>query len=132
MQPLFYLKLFFDLERGDDGQVVTDASLIDGSLVGAVGFIAAVCGVAFEEERKGKNAGLLMRECGGVREDMVKSGPLALILVSAWLQLGCAVNEVMTAREEFELLGVGFSIKIAHDDEVGVLSLCAHRFRVRL
>ena len=125
-------KDLFHAERSDYGQVVTDASLIDRTLIGAMRLVASVCGVTFEEGREGEDACLLVGKGSGVGEDVVKNGPLALIFVGAWLQLGCAVNEVMTACEEFELLGVSFCIEITHDEEVGVLSACTHGIGVCL
>ena len=39
---------------------------------------------------------------------------------------------MVAAGEKFELLGVGFGIEIAHDDDVGVVAVLAHRVGVCL
>ena len=65
-------------------------------------------------------------------KDMVENRPFALIFVSARFEFGSAVNEVVTAGEEFELWGIGFSIEVAHDDEVGMMSDSTNRIYVFL
>ena len=44
------LRLLFELEGGEDGQVVADASLIDGTKVGTMWFVPSVGGIWFREE----------------------------------------------------------------------------------
>lgn len=127
-----FLQLLLDLEDAYDGQVVADATLIDRTLIGAIGFDVAVSGVWFCEEGQVQDACLLMGKGSSVGENMVENRPFALILVSARLEFGSTVDEVMTAREKFELLGVGFSIEITHYEEVGVLSDGSYRIRVCL
>ena len=83
--------------------MVADAPLIGGTLVSAVGFVASMCAIMFEEEWEGKDASLLMGEGGGVGEEMVDGGPFTLVFVGAWLKLGSTVNEVMTPCKKFEL-----------------------------
>ena len=55
-----------------------------------------------------------------------------MVFVGPWLEFGSAVNDVVTAGEQFQLLGVGFGIEIAHDDDVGVVAVLAHRVGVCL
>ena len=73
-----------------------------------------------------------MGEGGGVGEDVVEDRPLALVLVGARLESGGAVDEVVGAGEEAELGRVGFGIEVAHDDDVGVVAVLAHRVGVCL
>ena len=59
------------MEGADDGQMVADATLVEGAEVGAIGFHVAVSGVGLSEEGECENAGLLMGEGSGVGEQMV-------------------------------------------------------------
>ena len=120
------------LEDADHGQVVADAALIGEAEVSATGFRVAVAAVRLCEEWQGQDACVLMGEGGGVGEDVVERGPFALVLIGALWELGCSVDEVVVLGEEFELWRMGFGIEIAHDDEVGVLPLCADRIRMCL
>ena len=127
-----FLQLLLDLEDAHDRQMVADATLIDRTLIGAIGFDVAVSGVWFCEEGQVQDACLLVGKGSGVGENMVENRPFALILVSARLEFGSTVDEVMTAREKLELLGVGFSIEITHNEQVRVLSDGSHRIRMCL
>lgn len=73
-----------------------------------------------------------MGDGGGVGEDVVERGPLALVLIGAQWEFGCPVDEVVVSGEEFELWRTGFGIEIAHDDEVGMPPLYADRIRMCL
>lgn len=59
------------MEGADDGQMVADATLVEGAEVGAIGFHVAVSGVGLSEEGECEDAGLLMGEGSGVGEQMV-------------------------------------------------------------
>lgn len=75
LQLFFLFILFcselFQLEGADDGQMVADATLVEGAEVGAIGFHVAVSGVGLSEEGECEDAGLLMGEGSGVGEQMV-------------------------------------------------------------
>ena len=125
-------ELLLELEDADNGKVVADAPLIGGTLVSAVGFVASMCAIMFEEEWEGKDASLLMGEGSGVGENMVDGGPFTLVFVGTRLKFSRSVNEVVTPCKKFELWGVRFSIEITHDDEVGVLSDGSYGIRICL
>ena len=112
--------------------MVADAALVDGTLVGAIGFDVAVSRVGFGEEGESEDACLPMGEGSGVGEQMVNRGPFALVFVGAWFESGSTVDEAMTACEELELGGVGVSIEIAQDEEVGVVATGSHRIDMNL
>ena len=76
---LVSFRFFFDLEDGNDGEMVADAAVIAGAEVGAVGLHVAMGGVGFGEEGEGEDAGLLVGKGGGVGENVVEDGPFALV-----------------------------------------------------
>ena len=59
------------MEGADDGQMVADATLVEGAEVGAIGFHVAVSGVGLSEEGEFEDASLLMGEGSGVGEEVV-------------------------------------------------------------
>ena len=75
LQLFFLFILFcnelFQLEGADYGQMVADATLINSTKIGAIGFVSSVCGIMLKKEGKCEDAGLLMGERSGVGEEMV-------------------------------------------------------------
>ena len=80
-----FLQLLLDLEDAHDRQMVADATLIDRTLIGSIGFDVAVSGVWFCEEGQVQDACLLVGKGSGVGENMVEDGPFTLVFVGARL-----------------------------------------------
>ncbi len=59
------------MEGADDGQMVADATLVEGAEVGAIGFVSTICDITFKEKGECEDAGLLMGEGSGVGEEVV-------------------------------------------------------------
>ena len=110
--------MLLEPEGADDGQVVADATVVDGADVGAIGFIATVCLVGLDEEWEGEDARVDGGEGGGVGDDVVEGGPESLVFVSAWFECVGLVGEVALVGQLAELGRVAIGVEVAHDDDV--------------